>query len=234
RKRNFLYNVTEYIEGQTLTQWMIDHPHPALEIVREITLQIARGLYTLHKQEMIHQDLRPENILIDSTGTVKIIDLGSVRVEGITDINMYLEQESLLGTALYSAPEYFLGKIGTPKSDLFALATIVYEMLTGHYPYGVNMARCKSKSEQKKLKYTPAYQYNPTVAIWIDESLKKALQVDPYNRYDELSEFLYDLRHPNKNFINKKEAPLLERNPVLFWKSVSITLMGIIIFLVSK
>jgi serine/threonine protein kinase len=62
RKRNYLYNVTEFIEGQTLTQWMIDNPAPSLEMVREMTEQIARGIQAFHRQEMVHQDLRPENI----------------------------------------------------------------------------------------------------------------------------------------------------------------------------
>ena len=77
RKRSFLYVVTEYIDGQTLTQWMIDNPQPDLETVRGIVEQIARGLRAFHRMEMLHQDLRPDNIMIDKTGTVKIIDFGS-------------------------------------------------------------------------------------------------------------------------------------------------------------
>ena len=234
RKRNFLYNVTEFIEGQTLTQWMIDNPKPSLETVREIAEQIARGLLAFHRQEMIHQDLRPENILIDNTGTVKIIDFGSTRVEGITDINTYLEQENLLGTAMYSAPEYFLGKIGSPRSDLFSLAVIVYQMLSGKFPYGVQVARCKTKAAQKKLKYTSLYSDEYEIPIWVEEALKKALAPDPYDRYEELSEFLFDLRHPNKEFINKTRAPLIERHPVVLWKSISFVLAIIIIILLSK
>jgi len=234
RKRNFLYNVTEFIEGQTLTQWMIDNPKPSLETVREIAEQIARGLLAFHRQEMIHQDLRPENILIDNTGTVKIIDFGSTRVQGIADINTYLEQENLLGTAMYSAPEYFLGKIGSPRSDLFSLAVIVYQMLSGKFPYGVQVARCKTKAAQKKLKYTSLYSDEYEIPIWVEEALKKALAPDPYDRYEELSEFLFDLRHPNKEFINKTRAPLIERHPVVLWKSISFVLAIIIIILLSK
>jgi len=76
RKRNFLYTVSEYVDGQTLAQWMIDHPAPALETVRQIVEQIAAGLQAFHRKEMLHQDLRPENIMIDGTGTAKIIDFG--------------------------------------------------------------------------------------------------------------------------------------------------------------
>ena len=79
RKRNHLYVVTEFIDGQTLTQWMIDHPRPDLETVRGMVEQIARGLRAFHRKEMLHQDLRPDNIMIDKTGTAKIIDFGSTR-----------------------------------------------------------------------------------------------------------------------------------------------------------
>lgn len=234
RKRNYLYTIFEFIEGQTLTQWMIDNPKPTLEAVRDIAEQIAKGLLALHRQEMIHQDLRPENIIIDTTGTVKIIDFGSTRVEGIMDINTYHEQDNLLGTALYSAPEYFLGKVGTPRSDLFSLGLIVYQMISGKLPYGVQVARCTTKASQKKLKYLPLDSEENSIPIWIDETLKKALQVDPYERYEELSEFIYDLRHPNTKFVNRTRPPLVERHPVILWKGISFVLFMIILILLSK
>src|SRR4030065_761624 len=79
RRRQFLYYVTEYVEGQTLRQWMNDYPLAALPDVRNIVEQLARGLRAFQRMEMIHQDLKPENILIDKHGTVKIIDFGSTR-----------------------------------------------------------------------------------------------------------------------------------------------------------
>src|SRR5262249_59065873 len=74
RKRNYLYIVMEFIEGQTLRQWMIDNPRPDLETVRGMVEQIAKGLQAFHRKEMLHQDIRPDNIMIDRTGTLKIID----------------------------------------------------------------------------------------------------------------------------------------------------------------
>ncbi len=234
RQRNYIYNVTEFIDGQTLTQWMIDNPNPTIETVREIAEQIARGVLALHRQEMIHQDLRPDNIMIDSTGTIKIIDFGSTRIKGIIESNAYLEQENILGTAQYSAPEYFLGEIGTTRSDLFSLAVIIYQMISGELPYGTQVAKSTTKKSQRKLKYKHLDPDIHEVPMWIDEALKKALEPNPYKRYGELSEFLYDLRHPNKAFLNKTRPPLLERNPVLFWKMVSLVLSVIIILLLNQ
>lgn len=225
RKKNYLYNTLEYVEGQTLSQWIIDNPHPSLETVRQMAEQIAKGLLALHRQEMVHQDLRPHNIMIESSGTLKIIDFGATKVEGIMDINIRLEQENLLGTALYSAPEYFLGKEGTTRSDLFSMGVIVYEMVSGHFPYGVEVARAKNESAQKKLRYTPLYHYNQEIPVWVDEAVKKAVALNPNERYEELSEFLYDLRHPNEEFLKKKKPPLVEKNSVVFWQGVSFVLV---------
>ncbi|NOQ15422.1 MAG: protein kinase, partial [Methyloprofundus sp.] len=227
RKRNFLYIVTEFIEGQTLTQWMIDNPKPDLETVREIVEQIAKGLRAFHRLEMLHQDLRPENIMIDSTGTVKIIDFGATKVAGIEEINSPIEHANLLGTAQYTAPEYMLGELGSSRSDLYSLGVISYQMLTGKLPYGTQVAKATTKAAQKKLKYTTIPE-DSGIPLWIDEALRKALLPEPYKRYQEISEFIYDLRHPNKEFINKTRPPLIERDPVVFWKSVSFILLIII------
>ena len=231
RKSEYLYNITEYIQGQTLSQWMIDNPKAKIEIVRDIAQQIAKGLNAFHKLEMIHQDLRPHNIMIDSNNCVKIIDFGATRVEGLIESNVNLEQENLQGTALYSAPEYFLQEIGTSKSDLFSLGVIVYQMLSGELPYGVQVARCENKTAQNKLTYQSLY---PKFPVWIDETLKKSLQVNPDKRYDEISEFIYDLYHPNKKYLNKKNVAIIEKNPVVFWQSISFILFIIILLLILK
>jgi serine/threonine protein phosphatase PrpC/predicted Ser/Thr protein kinase len=224
RKRNFLYTVTEYIDGQSLKQWMIDNPKPDLEVVRSIVEQIAKGLRAFHRLEMLHQDLRPDNIMIDHTGTVKIIDFGSTRVAGIVEINSPIERNNLLGTAQYTAPEYFLGEEATARADMFSLAVIVYQMLSGKLPYGTQVAKTRSRAAQNKLNYQSLLNDNRDIPAWVDHVLKKALHPHPYRRYDELSEFVYDLRFPNKEFMKIDRSPLLERNPVFFWKSVSFIL----------
>jgi len=232
RKRNYLYIVTEFIDGQTLAQWMIDNPKPRVETVRGIVEQIAKGLRAFHRLEMLHQDLRPANIMIDSTGTVKIIDFGSTRVAGVIEIATPVERNNLLGTAQYTAPEYFLGESGSSRSDMFSLGVITYQMLTGKLPYGTQVAKSQTKAAQWKLKYNSVLDENREVPAWIDEAISKAVHPNPYKRYDDLSEFIFDLHHPNKTFLNKKRPPLLERNPVIFWKSVSFILMTIIIIMV--
>ncbi len=231
RKRNYLYIVTEFVDGQTLTQWMIDNPKPELETVRGIVEQIARGLQAFHRMEMLHQDLRPENIMIDSTGTVKIIDFGSTRVAGVMENAAPDERAYPLGTAQYTAPEYFLGEAGTIRSDIFSLGVIGYQMLTGKLPYGAEVAKTRTKAAQKKLRYQSLLDDHREIPAWIDAVLRKAVKPDPYQRYEELSEFIYDLRHPNVALLNENSTPLMDRNPLVFWKSVSIILTIIILVL---
>jgi len=226
RKRNFLYLVTEFIDGISLNQWMIDNPKPKLEQVRDIIEQTAKGLQAFHRQEMIHQDLRPANIMIDSTNTVKIIDFGSTFIAGVTDANT---EEIMRGTIRYSAPEYFLGQLGSQSSDIFALAVITYQMLSGKFPYSAKIAQAKSVSAQNKLNYKSLINDDSELPVWLDDTLEHALKMNPLKRYNELSEFIHDLRQPNKLFLAKTRPPLLQRDPVMFWQGISFLLFIVLI-----
>jgi serine/threonine protein kinase/serine/threonine protein phosphatase PrpC len=231
RKRNYLYVVTEFNDGQTLTQWMIDHPKPELETVRGIVEQIARGLRAFHRKEMLHQDIRPDNIMIDKTGTAKIIDFGSTKITGVAETVPSDRRDEVLGTVQYTAPEYFLGESGSPRSDMFSLGVITYQMLTGKLPYGSQVAKARTRSQFSKLRYNSATDHNPEIPAWVDGALRRAVHPDPYKRYESLSEFTFDLRHPNAKYLNASATPLIERNPLLFWKSVAAILACIILLL---
>lgn len=234
RKANYLYVVTEYIEGRTLSQWLRDNPQPALDVVRDIVGQIGRGLRAFHRLEMIHQDLKPDNIMIDHNGTVKIIDFGATRVAGILEIDSPVEQQLIAGTAQYTAPEYFLGYQGSPAADVFSLGVITYQMLTGKLPYGLQVSKSRTLREQNRLSYTPIHHTDEKTRVprWVDEAIRKSLQVEPHKRYQEADEFIYDLHHPNRAFLNRQQPPLIERNPVKFWQSVSALLLLVVICLV--
>ncbi|MEO6095402.1 MAG: bifunctional protein-serine/threonine kinase/phosphatase [Fibrobacteria bacterium] len=224
RKQNYLYVITEFIEGRTLAQWMIDNPAPSLDMVRSIVTQIAKGLQAFHRLEMLHQDLRPENIMIDTTGTVKIIDFGSTRVAGLVESDKAFDPDQILGTFQYTAPEYFIGESGTNRSDLFSLGVITYQMLSGKLPYGARVAQCRSKAAQRKLVYESVLDDNREIPLWIDSVLKKAVHPDPLWRFEELSEFIFDLHQPSREFLSSTRQPLLESHPVMFWKCVSLLL----------
>jgi len=230
RKRTFLYTIVEYVQGQSLKQWMLDNPKPTITQVRGTVDQIARGLRAMHRLEMIHQDLKPDNILLDEFNTLKIIDFGSTKIAGLAEIKSVVEHNEIVGTANYSAPEYFKGESGTNRSDIYSLGVIAYEMLTGKLPYGeISVER----AAKKKFNYVSVRQYNPRVPDWIDACLQKAVNPSPEKRYELLSEFISDFSKPNQALLDRNHAqPLLERNPLAFWHMVALIEFIVIISLV--
>jgi serine/threonine protein phosphatase PrpC len=229
RPQSCLYSVVEYIEGQTLRQWMLDHPDPSIPQVRATVDQIARGLRAMHRLEMLHQDLKPDNVLIDQNNTLKIIDFGSTRIAGLMELQSVLQHNHIVGTASYSAPEYFQGARGTNRSDIFSLGVIAYEMLTGQLPFGEIEPE---KASKKKFSYTPAAWHNPKVPEWVDAALEKATHPNPEKRYDTLSELVADLTRPNEALLTQqRQRPLMERNPVAFWQGLAALELGVILVL---
>lgn len=224
RKKSFLYYLTEYISGMTLSQWMKEHPKPPVEEVVYLVNQVARGMRALHRKETLHQDIKPDNIIIDGNGVAKIIDFGSCHMAGIAEIAAPFARDVALGTATYSAPEYRVKKRPGPQADNFSLAIITYEMLTGRLPFDGKLEVCKTPQDFLGTSYTPAYQLNPLVPIWIDGALRKGLRYHPERRHQDVSEFVYELQHPNNTYLAKRFQPLVQKNPLLLWKLIAGTL----------
>lgn len=224
RPRSHLFVAMEYIDGQTLAQWMVDHPQPSLDSVRAIVSQLAQGLQALHGREMLHQDLRPENVMIDRHGTVKLIDLGTVHVAGLAEGRRDTQAGAAPGTLQYMAPEYLLGHGGSPRADLFSLAAITYQMLSGQLPYGLQALRVRTPRDLRGLRYLPLRPIRPELPGWLDAVLGKALHTDPARRQEAVSEFAHDLKSPGPSFHRSRAAPLVERNPVLFWQCATVLL----------
>jgi serine/threonine protein kinase len=223
RPRRFLYYIMEYIEGKTLEQWIEDRrgSEPDLTLIRNIVSQAISGIRAFHRLDMLHQDLKPGNIMISPEGLVKILDFGSTKIAGIADISTPVERKALLGTKNYTAPEYLIEKPGTTQSDLFALGCIVYEMITGKLPYGTGLSRASDQASLHRLHYVPISNHVRNIPHWVDKAIRKAVQIDPANRYEKLSELECDLRKPNSSFLREEQLPLLERNPLGFWKAMT-------------
>jgi len=233
RPREHLYVALEYVEGQTLAQWMIDHPTPDLDSVRQLVEQIAMGLQAFHRKEMLHQDLRPENLIMDRTGTVKIIDFASTHVAGLTEGTLAARPQAIVGSLQYTAPEYFVGGVGSPQSELFALAVITYQMLTGHLPYGLQVTQLRSPADLPRLRYLPARERRPDLPFWLDAVLRRALHPHASKRQEALSEFVHDLRTPRPQYQHDRTPPLIERNPVVFWQVLTLLLAAAVLVLLG-
>lgn len=218
RPRRHVYVAMEFVDGLTLAQWMTDHPRPSLDRVRSIVAQVAKGLQAFHGKEMLHQDLRPENVMVDASGTVKIIDLGATHVAGLAEGGRDARAQAIAGTLQYTAPEYFVGSGGTARSDLFALAVLTYQMLTGRLPYGLQVVQLRTPADLKRLRYVPLRHLRPELPDWLDAVLLKALQPNPLKRQEAVSEFAHDLQAPGREFQRQRQPPLVERHPVAFWQ----------------
>lgn len=229
--RQLACSIMEYVEGQTLAQYMADHPRPDLATVRSIVRQIGAGLQAFHRREMLHRDLRPHNVLIDGEGTVQLIDFGSTQVAGLDDLApRAIEDAAFAGTQQYSAPEHYLGAAASRQSDIYSLGVIAYQLLTGRLPYGPRVATATTRSAQRRLRYAPASEANGDVPPWVDAALACAVHPDPARRYGELSEFLFDLSHPNHRLAMPDATPFLRRRPERPWQALCL-ILGVLLAL---
>lgn len=221
REAHYLYYLMEYIEGETLDIWMQKN-HKDVQRCLALFQKLVKGVRALHRKEVIHQDLKPMNIMIGEDDHPIILDLGSARL--YQSAPQMGQNETPLGTLDYSAPELYLHSALAPQSDQFSLGVMLYEMLSLKKPYGDHYVKSRDLTDFLRLQYRPVHQYNPMVPVWMDYALQKALSIDLEKRYTSLSEFVFDLTTPNPALMPKKDRPLLEREPVLFWKALSLFL----------
>ena len=221
RPRTFLYYLMEYVHGISLDKWMKQHHFPKPKLAISIVEKIAKGLADFHQSETIHQDLKPANILVDDDHNIKIVDFGSVFVAGLAEVFIPLEHEGILGTATYSDPKYLLGKNTGIQGDLYALATITYEIFCGKLPYGEKIEECQTAFEYDRLRYIPANEFNPIIPLWFDRTLKRGVAFDLEERYESIEEFLTDLKQPNPIYLRDDPKVQKNKSQVLFWQLLS-------------
>ncbi|MCF4172438.1 MULTISPECIES: bifunctional protein-serine/threonine kinase/phosphatase [Vibrio] len=218
----FLYLLCEPIEGITLRQWMLDNPTPSLDSVRSIVSEIVKAVRVLQRLDMVHRDLKPENVMISESLQVTLIDLGSVSVKGLDEARQEQCAQMPKGAANYIAPEYLNGNEATTVSDLFSVAVMTYEMLSGTLPYKAAIARSVDSARHQQWKYQSIQITNPELPLWLDMALKKACHHNPQHRHQALGEFLLDLSQPNKALMKQYEtSPLIKKHPLLFWKGAT-------------
>ncbi len=222
--KSALYYLTDYLQGLSLADWMVQHKRGPVEDVLQLLKQVEAGIRAFHRKETLHQDLKPDNIFITREGIVKIIDFGACFIKGIAEISTPLKRDKILGTADYTAPEVILGYQSDGRADLFSFAVIAYEMLAGDQPFKGQLGKCLSRKDFEKLVYIPVYATNPMVPEWMDKALEKALSIEPALRFADSSEFLHALTTPASTS-SKTSIPFIQRNPVKFWQSISAVLL---------
>ena len=187
------YIVTERIAGPSLLTYFKTKPRPVSEVI-EAAARMATALHELHKQHVIHLDLKPDNVLQRPTGEMVLIDFGLSRHDQLPDL---LAEEFTLpmGTYPYISPEQYLRSRDDLRSDIFALGAMIYELATGRMPFGQPE---KLRGVRRRLwkDPVPPRAINPDIPEWLQEIILRALEVDPARRYQSAAQVQFDLARP--------------------------------------
>ena len=215
-----LYQRLEFIDGVTLKQWLNDHPDAPVEEKLYLADQLLNGIRALHRADVIHGDLKPDNIMVDSNGLVRIVDFGSCHCRGMEQINAGIP----LGTRDYSAPELVEGTTPSEQSDLFSVGVIIHEMLTSALPW-------HGRYEKATHQPLPALQgQNAFIPLWINNVLQIALHRQPNQRFADAAEFRDALRRPVRSTKAAKDSSV---NELRLWKGACVVLVMLLLISVS-
>jgi nucleotide-binding universal stress UspA family protein len=185
--------VMERITGGSLYERMTGAPFAAAEVAR-LGLAMARALCDLHRQDVLHLDVKPANVLFREDGTAVMVDFGLARHRHLPDL-LAEEFRLPIGTAPYMAPEQVLRARDDSRSDIFALGCVLYEMTTGRQPFGDPRG---SRRLRKRLWWDPwpPRALRPDCPAWLQEIILRCLAVDPAGRYPTMAQLAFDLAHP--------------------------------------
>ncbi|TFW00946.1 serine/threonine protein kinase [Oxalobacteraceae bacterium OM1] len=189
------YIVMEQLPGDSLRARLADAPLPPEEVAK-IGAEVATALHDLHRQHVIHLDLKPSNVMFRPDGTAVLIDYGLARHDQLPDL---LEEEFRLpmGTGPYISPEQVLHIRNDPRSDLFALGVLLYHLATGERPLG-NPSGVRGLKRRLWRDPIPPRAINPKVPPWLQEVILHCLEVNPDARYGTAAQVAFDLHAPEQ------------------------------------
>ncbi|WP_346797888.1 protein kinase [Halomonas sp. Bachu 37] len=196
RSRRYLYYLMEHVEGETLNQWAQRHPQASLQQRLDIANQLGKAVQALHHRDLLHQQIHPDNILIDSHGKVVLADFSACHMRELEGHRHSAELLRQIGFNEHSAPEYALGDGVGRRSDQYAFASTVYWLLTGELPYVLTPNRLLSHTDLEQLSYRSSRSFNPEISLELDEALRRALDPQRALRFRRLSELLHALSLP--------------------------------------
>ncbi|UFZ06679.1 bifunctional serine/threonine-protein kinase/universal stress protein [Bradyrhizobium ontarionense] len=204
------YVVIERIPGETLYQRLSELPLP-YEEVRGLVAKIATALADLHRQHVIHHDIKPSSIMFRSSGEAVLIDYGLSCHKHLPDL---LQEEFRLpyGTAPYMAPERMMGTRSDPRSDLFSLGVLLYFFTTGVRPFGETETLRGMRRRLWRDPYPPR-QLKPDYPPWLQEIVLRCLEIEPVWRYPTASQLAFDLTHPDQVKLTARSEKV-KRDPI--------------------
>ena len=207
------YIVMEYVEGITLKEYIEQQGVIDTREAVYFVTQILRALQHAHDKGIVHRDIKPQNIMLISDGTIKVTDFGIARFSRSETKTM---TETAIGSVHYISPEQAKGSVTDSKSDLYSVGVVLYEMLTGKLPFQSDNAVSVALMQLQKDPIQPR-QINPNIPVGLEQIIMRAMQKNPNDRYQSASEMLVDIdeykRNPNVKF---DYSYFVDRQPTKF------------------
>ncbi|MEE4675007.1 bifunctional protein-serine/threonine kinase/phosphatase [Pseudomonas alliivorans] len=224
-ERQHLYYAMREYSGRTLAHlFSLSGPLPLAQW-QDLAIRLLRATGLLHRRNIIHRDIKPENLLLGDDGELRLLDFGLAFCPGLSAVNA----EDLPGTPSFIAPEAFNGAEPDPQQDLYAVGITLYYLLTGHYPHG----EIEAFQHRRFGTPIPASRYRPDLPLWLSQSLDKAVQANPAQRYETAEQWQLELEQAEQRPVVARPRPLLEREPLKVWRTLAlvsllINLVGLI------
>ena len=213
-QRQHLYYVQREYAGQTLAEHLRLSGPLGLPEWLDLAPRLLRALGLLHRRNILHRDIKPENLLWCDDGELRLLDFGLAYCPGLSRD----EQHALPGTPSYIAPEAFAGAAPDRQQDLYAAGVTLYRLLTGHYPYG----EIEAFQHPRFAKPAAPSRYRPDIPAWLDDCLLRAVAASPGERFETAEEWLLVVEQGERQALNVRPRPLLEREPLKVWRGVAL------------
>ncbi|MBV9552006.1 MAG: bifunctional protein-serine/threonine kinase/phosphatase [Alphaproteobacteria bacterium] len=214
-RQTCLYTVMPLYSGELLEARLARSPQVGLEEGRNIAVKLARAVAALHRDGIIHRDIKPDNVILEGGGSLKLIDLGVVRVPGLEEF----PAENIPGTLAYMAPEMAEGEAGNEATDIFALGVTMFRGFTRQYPY----ANADAVSPPRRSRPLDLSELRPDLPAWVQATIGRAIAIDPAKRFRDMTEFAVEMEAGPARDAAPAQRPrtLYERAPVRVWQAIS-------------
>lgn len=220
-RQSRLYIAQPLYVGRTLHARIADEPFDIASGI-DVGIRLARAVAALHRRGISHRDIKPDNVILETNGGLKLIDLGVARLPRIEE---FAEAEAP-GTPGYKAPELFAGYPGDALSDQYALGVTLYRLFTGDYPSGQE----EDFSRMRFEKPTRPTTHRPDMPAWLEAAILRTLAVEPPDRFADVEELIHVLESGSAQAVPmRRELSLMEREPVRFWQGVSALLLVLLL-----
>ena len=190
------YLVMEYVQGQTLQHWLDAPELPPVDEVVRLGAAVAHAVHSLHRQNTVHLDLKPANVLIRPDGTAVLLDFGLSCHAHYPDL-LAEQLRKAVGSPIWIAPEQVVGVRGDPRSDIFAVGVMLYQLLTGELPFGEPQTDGGLR-QRLWMDPVPPRKLRPLLPPWLQEVVLRCLEPEAAQRYPSAAHLAFDLLHPGQ------------------------------------